>query len=150
MNRILTYRPPRIALGLLTVSAIATYLSPPGTILHFPFPFWGLMLGATGFVVMMWAWVSFRQVGTAVCPTEESTVLVTKGIYRFSRNPMYLGLLGMLLGTAFFLGSSVAFIAPVAFFLIIDKLFIPYEEDKLRETFGDRYEHYASKCRRWF
>jgi protein-S-isoprenylcysteine O-methyltransferase Ste14 len=149
MNRILTYRPPRIALGLVTVSVLATYLSPPGTILHFPYPFWGLMLGMIGFVVMMWAWVSFRQVGTAVCPTEESTVLVTKGIYRFSRNPMYLGLLGMLLGTAFFLGNLVAFIAPVAFFLIIDKVFIPYEEDRLRKTFGVGYERYTSQSRRW-
>ena len=149
MNKVLTFRPPRIALGLLAVSALATYLSPPGTVLHFPYSFWGTLLGTTGFVLMMWAWVSFREAETAVCPTSESSALVIKGVYRLTRNPMYLGILGMLLGAAFFLGNLVSFIAPVVFFLIIDKVFIPYEEEKLWSTFGDAYEQFASQSRRW-
>lgn len=149
MTRILTYRPPRIALGLFAVSALAAHLSPTGTVLHFPYPLLGTVLTAVGFMVMLWAWVSFRKAKTAVCPTSASSALVTTGVYRVTRNPMYLGMLGMLFGAAFFLADLAAFLAPVAFFLVIDKVFIPYEEEDLRATFGPAYEQYAENTRRW-
>jgi protein-S-isoprenylcysteine O-methyltransferase Ste14 len=149
MTRVLTYRPPRIALGLFAVSALAAHLSPTGTVLHLPYPFLGTALTAAGFAVMMWAWVSFRRAKTAVCPTSASSALVTTGVYRVTRNPMYLGMLGMLCGAAFFLGDLPAFLAPVAFFLVIDKVFIPYEEEDLRGTFRAAYEQFVEHTRRW-
>ncbi len=66
-----------------------------------------------------------------------------------SRNPMYLGMLMMLIGSSFLVGTIPSLFAPVAFFLIIDKVFIPYEEEKLVETFGAEYSYYAQKVRRW-
>lgn len=149
MTRILSYRPPRIALVLFAASALAAHLSPKGTVLHFPYHFLGMVLAAAGVAAMMWAWVAFRRAGTAVCPTGESSVLITTGVYRATRNPMYLGMQGMLIGAAFLVGDVTAFLAPVAFFLVIDKVFIPYEEEDLRRSFGAEYERYAEHTRRW-
>jgi protein-S-isoprenylcysteine O-methyltransferase Ste14 len=149
MTKVLTFRPPRIAAVLFGVSALVSHLSPAGTVLHLPYPFLATVLMAAGFAVMMWAWVSFRRAGTAVCPTAKSSALISTGVYRVTRNPMYLGILAMLCGAAFFLGDLTAFFAPLAFFLVIDKVFIPYEEEDLRRTFGAVYERYAEHTRRW-
>ncbi len=149
MNRILTYKPPRIAMALTAVSALIAFISPEGTVMYLPYPFLGIVLILAGLVVMLRAWVSFRRAATAICPTDASTVLVTGDIYRATRNPMYLGMLAMVLGVAFMIGDPVVFAAPFAFFLIIDKVFIPYEEEDLRKTFGEQYEQYARRTRRW-
>ena len=62
---------------------------------------------------------------------------------------MYLGMLLMLLGAAFFMGTISAMLAPAVFFLIIDKVFIPYEEEDLLSSFGDEYNEYIARTRRW-
>ena len=102
-----------------------------------------------GFIIMMWGWLLFRKVKTAICPTIRASALVTAGIFKISRNPMYLGMLMMLMGSSFLMGTIPSLFAPIAFFLIIDKVFIPYEEEKLVETFGAVYSDYAQKTRRW-
>ena len=102
-----------------------------------------------GFTIMMWAWFQFQKAKTAVCPTAETTAFVTGGAYQICRNPMYLGMLFMLAGISFFMGTIQAFLAPAAFFLIMDKIFIPYEEKKLQKGFADRYAVYSKQTRRW-
>ena len=102
-----------------------------------------------GFGVMMWAWWLFRQGGTPIRPTDRATKLVTTGPFRFSRNPMYLGIVGMLLGVAVWVGSAALLIAPAAFLLLMSRVFIPFEEARLREAFPDVYPTYTNKVRRW-
>ena len=62
---------------------------------------------------------------------------------------MYLGMLLMLAGAAFFMGTIPSIFAPVAFFLIMDKFFIPYEEEKLHKGFCAEYSDYMETTRRW-
>ena len=149
MNKIVKLRPPRIALVLLALSMGLWYFSPQGTMLFVPYGIIAGVVSVSGFVIMMWAWILFRRFGTAVCPTGATSTIVTKGIYRFSRNPMYLGMIMMLAGASFLMGSLPAFLAPLLFFLIIDKCFIPYEEEKLFATMEGDYTHYFDTRRRW-
>jgi protein-S-isoprenylcysteine O-methyltransferase Ste14 len=149
MEKILHYRPPRIALVLLIVAWILHHFSPEKTILHLPLPLVGTICMVSGFWIMTWAWLHFRKAKTAVCPTAEATTLVTSGPYRLCRNPMYLGMLLVLAGAAFFMGSIVAVFAPFAFFAAMDNVFIPYEESSLDRSFGPEYAQYKKIVRKW-
>jgi protein-S-isoprenylcysteine O-methyltransferase Ste14 len=149
MEHLLKYRPPRIAALLMVAAAALWHASPAGTILYIPYKWIGGVLFIGGFTIMMRAWYQFQKAETAIHPTAETTKILSGGVYRICRNPMYLGMLLMLTGMAFFMGDVVAFFAPAAFFLIIDKVFIPYEEEKLRRGFGDHYAAYLKRKRRW-
>jgi protein-S-isoprenylcysteine O-methyltransferase Ste14 len=147
----LTYRPPRIALALLAfagalqlaVPAAWTWPQLPASLAG------GVALAAFGMLIMLRAWWLFRVQKTAICPTAHTSVLITGDIYHLTRNPMYLGIVLMLLGTALGSGGLFFYLAALAFYLIIDFVFCPYEETKLSRSFGNDFEHYRSSVRRW-
>ncbi|MCH7779688.1 MAG: isoprenylcysteine carboxylmethyltransferase family protein [Acidobacteria bacterium] len=89
------------------------------------------------------------KLGTPLKPFEESTVVVTTGMFRFTRNPMYLGMVVGLLGAAIFLGSLVSLLPVPAFIAIIHFQFIVREERFMEELFGAEYLAYKRKVRRW-
>jgi protein-S-isoprenylcysteine O-methyltransferase Ste14 len=97
-----------------------------------------------------WGANAFRKAGTPVKPFEPSTVLVLHGLYRYTRNPMYLGLIVILSGSGILLGSLSPFLVIPVFFLIIQEGFIKHEELFLEKIFGDEYREYKSRIRRWF
>ncbi len=148
MDRILTFRPPRIALAYLIAATVLHLFSRPGTILFFPYPLIGILAIVIGIVLNIWAWELFRVRKTAVCHID-AAVLVQRGPYRFTRNPMYLGMILILGGIAFLLGSVVAFSAPLAFFLTMNETFIPVEERDMERLFEDQYRSYRQHVRRW-
>jgi len=80
---------------------------------------------------------------------EKASALVTGGIYRHTRNPMYVALAIALLGWAIWLGHALATLGVVAFIGWMDRLQIPAEERALRALFGDEFVHYCSEVRRW-
>jgi protein-S-isoprenylcysteine O-methyltransferase Ste14 len=81
---------------------------------------------------------------------ERASALVTTGIYSVTRNPMYVGMLLVLVAWGLFLASAAGLIlAPVAFALYLDRVQIPREERALANAFGDGYRAYASRVRRW-
>jgi protein-S-isoprenylcysteine O-methyltransferase Ste14 len=149
MSKLLSFRPPRIAIALMTISIGLWFFSPPQTLLHIPYK-WIAGAGIIfGFTIMTWAWLQFRKSDTAVCPTAKSSLIVKHGVYKYSRNPMYLGMLIMLTGSSLLMGTIPAMFAPIGFFIIIDKVFVPYEEEKLQTFFGDVYSTYIAQTRRW-
>lgn len=75
--------------------------------------------------------------------------LVTGGLFRFSRNPMYLGFGMLLLAGALFVNTACALLAPLAFMLVADRWYIPFEERRMLEVHGEAYERYAARVRRW-
>ena len=91
----------------------------------------------------------FRKAGTGIEPFDEATTLVTAGFYRFTRNPMYLGMFLMLLGVAFLLGSIGALLPVPMFVLVIRNNFVLGEERFLELAFGHHYLAYKSEVRRW-
>jgi protein-S-isoprenylcysteine O-methyltransferase Ste14 len=77
------------------------------------------------------------------------SLLVISGPFRYSRNPMYLGIVLWLIGLAVLLGSLIAFLFPLLFFVLANFLLIPPEEKKLQQTFGEQFISYRKHVRRW-
>jgi protein-S-isoprenylcysteine O-methyltransferase Ste14 len=98
---------------------------------------------------MMWAWALFRRTGTPIRPTDSATTIVAAGPFRISRNPMVLGILFMLLGIAWAVGTWPMLIAPAGFLLVMSAVFIPYEEKRLEANLGVSYNVYRKRVRRW-
>jgi len=87
---------------------------------------------------------------TSIQPFETPDVLITSGLFKLSRNPLYLGMAIAFFGLVITLGSLSPFIFPIIFVIIINRVIIPYEENKLEIVFGDKYLDYKTKTRRWF
>ena len=88
---------------------------------------------------MVFAWWQFKKRAVAICPTDTTAHLITDGVYRFTRNPMYLGIVLMLSGAATMFGTLPFYAAALGFFGVMDRLFRRYEEEKLTATFGREY-----------
>lgn len=95
--------------------------------------------------------VAFRKARTTVHPLkpENTSAVVATGIYRFTRNPMYLGMLTVLVGWAFFLANAVSFSLLPQFVLYMNRFQIGPEERVLSGHFGAEYTRYMQSVRRW-
>lgn len=107
-----------------------------------------LVLGA-GLLILAGAAGSFRRHKTPLIPFKEPTALVEEGLYRISRNPMYLGMLLVLIGLAIRLGSASPWLVIPVFVIVIDRRFIRDEERLMEELFGDDFRRYRDRVRRW-
>jgi len=143
------FRPPRIAMLLCALAIAAHLVTPLGSAPLYSSEFIAAGLGLAGFAVMIQAWWQFKTEQIAICPTERTDHLITGGIYRVTRNPMYLGMTMMLVGVAVWLGTVPFYAAAVAFFMIMNFAFCPYEETKLQAAFDGAYEQYTAQVRRW-
>lgn len=108
-------------------------------------------LAAIGVFIAILGVISFRRAGTTVNPRQPAaaTQLVVSGVYRWTRNPMYLGMLLVLLGWGVFLAHALAFISATAFIPLMNRLQIGPEERILTATFGPAFTAYQSAVRRW-
>jgi protein-S-isoprenylcysteine O-methyltransferase Ste14 len=109
----------------------------------------GLVLLAAAVALLAVSARRFRRAGSGNRAWRPAVVLVTDGVYRWSRNPMYLALLTAAIGMAICLGSALPMLVPPLFFLLLDHRFVRREEAFLREHFGVAYEDYCRRVRRW-
>jgi len=108
---------------------------------------WSLL--ALGFLLRLWATVYFYRHGMRVISLEPQSALITSGPYRFSRNPLYLGgNVFIFFGAALILGSPTALIATAIHLPLIDR-FIRREERQLERRFGQEWQSYKRRVRRW-
>jgi len=145
--RLIQVRPPRIALLLLGVAISAHMLLAVPALPAFPIA--GITLGVTGFAIMIRAWWLFKVARTAICPTDTPSALVINDVFRFSRNPMYMGMILMLAAPAVSFGSVPFYLAFVGFAVLLDRVFRPYEEQRLEQEFGARFTEYRQRVRPW-
>ena len=142
------YPPIWLVFGLVAIFTLNTFL--PG--LRFT-GIAGQLLG--GFIIflglglLLIAGGLFKRAGTDLIPFKNVSALVTTGIYRYTRNPMYLGMTAVLLGTAITVGAFSALLIPAIFMLIIQFRFILPEEEMLRGIFPEEFPAYCSRVRRW-
>jgi len=113
-------------------------------------PLMGGLVVAAALTLLLWSWVSFRRLRTTPIPTGTPRALVVTGPYRWTRNPMYLGIVSLLAAVPLFDGSAWYVLAPPMFWYVVNTLFIPYEEAKLLTLFGSEYEAFRAKVPRWF
>lgn len=111
----------------------------------------GLVLILGSVLIAVIAVAAFVRTRTTVNPTkpEAASKLVTTGLFSFSRNPMYLSMLGVLIGWSIFLGNVAALALPVLFVWYMTVFQIKPEEDALTQKFGDDYLSYCKRVRRW-
>jgi protein-S-isoprenylcysteine O-methyltransferase Ste14 len=143
--------PPVVALttavAMWAVSFLAPFLS-GGGLAQLAL---AMLLAGVGLAVAALGVLTFRVHRTTIDPTrpERATNLVVSGIYRYTRNPMYLGFALMLLAWATQLGSAWALAGPLLFVRYIGRFQISPEERALRTKFGSEFDKYSSRVRRW-
>jgi len=152
MNTLELKIPPlAVALCLAMLMGFTSWLVPP---LDLPF---GLRVGlalafaCAGLVISFAGVASFRRARTTVNPVKANTAssLVSGGVYRFTRNPMYLGFLLTLLAWAVWMSNPLAVLGAPLFVLYINRFQIVPEERVLLSLFGAEYAAYQSSVRRW-
>ena len=140
--------PPTYGLvALLSIGGIA--LVDPRVTLPWALRLAGLPLIGTGVAVAAAAKRAFRTAGTDVSPFGDPTALVTEGWFRRTRNPMYVGMLLIVLGAAVLTSRPSTFAVPAALAILLDRVFVRREERMMRDRFPASFDAYARRVRRW-
>jgi len=134
---------------LLVMSIVFHYIFPVEKIIFYPYTLIGIILITAGISITFVTNFILLKNRTSIKPIEIPSVLVTSGPFKFSRNPIYLAMALLLFGVEILLGSLSPFLFPIMFIIIINKTFIPIEENKLEQIFGKKYLDYKKKIRRW-
>jgi protein-S-isoprenylcysteine O-methyltransferase Ste14 len=141
--------PPIYMLFALLAMVGLHYAMPLGRVVAPPASYLGFVLLLGGITITATAARMFDRFRTPIRPFERSTALVTGGLYRYTRNPMYLGLTLILIGTWLLLGTLSPMLPIAIFIWIIQEGFIRGEERFLDEIFGEEYRGYKNRVRRW-
>lgn len=146
MNRLI---PPYLLL-ISGFIMIAVHFLFPIKILHYhPFNYLGLAFILIGFLIAKHISNLFHKINTELHTFKKPRQLVTSGLFKHSRNPIYVGFVCILGGVSMFLGSLPSFIVVLAFVIITDRWYIPFEEKNMEEAFGEAYKQYKKEVRRW-
>ena len=140
--------PPHYFLLSLACMAAITFWWGRGFIDH-PLIYIGCVPMLAGLYIAARASRQFSQAGTNIIPLSKSTALVTDGMFKWTRNPMYTGMIAFLAGLALVLDNPWNWLVVGAFTLLIRQLFVLREEQLMLQTFGDDYAAYTEKVRRW-
>lgn len=141
------FPPPLLFIGLVAIGALIDRLA-PWPALQVPWPV-GAVLTAIGAAVIVAAMQRFRATGENAVPWTGSDAMIANGIYRYTRNPMYLGMAVMQAGLALLLGSITALVLVPVSIAIIQTQVIAREEAYLTGRFGASYQDYCRRVRRW-
>lgn len=136
-----------VAAGMWALSRIALdlYFTIPGVAIF------SAGIAVVGISIAVLGVVEFRVAGTTVDPRvpHQSANLVVRGVYRYSRNPMYLGFLLVLCAWGVFLGNAASLLFIPAFILYMNRFQIVPEERFMSDKFGESYDRYRAEVRRW-
>lgn len=146
MRRLL---PPVLMLLLLSAMMILHYAHPPAAAVGAAGRPMGAALLFLGFAGLLASRLQFRRSGSEIMTFGRPRHLVTGGLFRFSRNPMYLSMLVILVGAAAMVDLWCALLAPILFFVAANWWYIPFEEGAAESAFGDAYRSYRGQVRRW-
>ena len=138
--------PPIILLASIVLQVILLFSFPISVDLS---SLLGLILILSGISLVFVSFRFMRKMKTTFIPDGTPEVLISSGPFKFSRNPIYLGMLAILVGVAFLMSSLSAIIIAFVFGIIINFTWIAHEEKKLHELFSEDWENYSSKVRRW-
>lgn len=149
MEKKVKVNPPVYLLISALVMVWLNYIFPFINIFRGNVRYMGVLIAAAGLLLVLISAKLFNRSATPLKPFQKPEKLVTEGVYRFSRNPIYLGMVLILTGLATFLGGLTAFLVIPVFIWAINSNFIVVEEQLLLNTFGKDYADYLSRVRRW-
>jgi protein-S-isoprenylcysteine O-methyltransferase Ste14 len=142
--------PPVLLLVFTALMIALKSLLPEPVVVPFPFTWLGAIPALAGLGVTLTAARRFHRIGTNIRTFNDPTLLVTDGLFSWSRNPMYLGMSLFLVGLAIVLGTLPPLLLAAAFIVIADRWYIRFEEAAMRRKFGEDYVAYTERTRRWF
>jgi protein-S-isoprenylcysteine O-methyltransferase Ste14 len=141
--------PPLVAVLFIVLAYVLGYfIRLPFTIPQI-IQYFGLALTLIGFLLGIGAFMEFRKARTTVDPHGSTKHLVTSGIYRFTRNPIYLGFLLMVIGLPLNSGLIWGLVLAPFYMMTMSRLVIEREEAYLEKKFKNQYTNYTSRVRRW-
>lgn len=140
--------PVAVLAGLIAMLGLRLALPDP-TPVRPPWTWLGLAIALLGLAITFAAAAEFQRRRTNIQTFGEPTRLVTGGLFGLSRNPMYLGFALLLAGAAAALGGGWPSVIPVAFVVLARAWYIPFEERALHRAFGEEYDNYRRRVRRW-
>lgn len=141
--------PPAFFITALAIEPALHFTVPLVQVVPAPWTWLGGIPILGGLALMVTGDRQFKRSGTAISPFDRPSVLVREGVFRISRNPMYLGMVAMSLGEAVALGSATPMIVPWLLGALLHLKFIRSEEFAMSEVFGSEYEDYRRQVRRW-
>lgn len=142
-------KPPIYVVAALVAMSAAHAYMPIARIFVFPWNLVGIVPLLVGAALILLALLLFVRNSTTSNPDGVPATLVTSGPFRVTRNPMYVGILLMLLGIACLLGTVGPLFAVPALGVVFDIVFIRREEKRMETIFDDAYRRYKAKVRRW-
>lgn len=141
--------PPIIALLCIVIAYFLGRFAPLPFSAPLVFRYIGLALTFVGFLLGIAAFLEFKKAHTTLDPHGSVKQVVTSGIYGFTRNPIYLGFLLMVVGLPLNSGLYWGFILAPFYIFTMNRLIIQHEEAYLEKKFGKAYTSYTSRVRRW-
>lgn len=141
--------PPQLFYFSIVLMILLHFLAPFKILLNFPVTLTGILLLFTGAIMAIKEKRRFARVKTNIKTFDKPDKLLTDGLYKYSRNPMYLGFVIALLGVWLLLGSLSPLLIVLLFIFIANIVYISFEEKMMGETFGDVYFNYKNKTRKW-
>jgi protein-S-isoprenylcysteine O-methyltransferase Ste14 len=129
--------------------AITHFFIPIAILTYYPWNLIGVIPIIFGIYLNLAADKQMKEIQTTVKPFEESSHLIEDGVFAFTRNPMYLGMVLILAGIAILLGSLTPLIICLIFAFLMFRIFIRGEEEMLETIFGQKWLNYKKKVRRW-
>lgn len=141
--------PPVYFFISIVAMALLNFFGPVYGFARYPWNLLGLVPLGIGIALNLIADAAFKKEQTTVKPFEISTALITTGVFGISRNPMYLGMVLILIGIAILMGSLSPLIVIVFFTALMELVFVRTEEKMLGQHFGLTWTEYQSKVRKW-
>ncbi len=146
MQRLL---PPTLVGALIVLMVLLHLITPTSSGVVAPARLIGLLVAGAGVALTLHGSSLFSKVSTNIKTFDRPDTLVAEGPFRYTRNPMYLGFVLLLFGLALALGSLVPFIGPMIFFIAANNWYIPFEEGRMSQEFGQSYDAYRARVPRW-
>lgn len=146
--------PPPLVMLLFMVTVFGFDKIMPFTLFYLPWLTYAsvISLVTLGGVIALWGMKEFKNAKTTVNPLkpESSSSLVSSGIYQYTRNPMYLGLLLILLSAVIYTQHPLGLVSALGFVLYMNRFQIEPEEKMLVKLFGEEFVDYSNQVKRWF
>lgn len=142
-------KPPHIAFSVLFLALLLDYMFPQFRFIFGGYKLIGVLIFVLGLSMTFTSFYLFRKNRTPILPGQKPTFMVISGTYKFTRNPMYLGVTTALAGVAVYIGNLLAFISPIIFFMATNFFYVPREEKLMEQLFGKKYLDYKKKVGRW-
>ena len=140
---------PPVLVAIIVLLMICLHFVSPTVVISSPLKYGGSLFIILGLLMAKKVSIRFNEADTEIHTFKRPRRLVTDGLFRYTRNPIYLAFVIALVGVNIVLGSVLPISGVILFILIANMWYIPYEEKVMEQQFGEAYKRYKNKVRRW-